>query len=209
MISTMGLFLITLLTISLTLAKEEDFAAARIFLHKSTSSKFPLVIGSDFVVNYVVSNSGEAPATTLVMTDRYDPSSFELLENVNVNGSVSFKIPAIEPGSLASYKVTVRPKIKGMYEATRAKITYNPSAIVMEDVAPDLRSGFSTSLGKIQIISEAEKLRNEQKVTRDWFLLGGVVLVIIYLSYYVLSSLHSKIEDSPVVEEKAPKRKNK
>jgi hypothetical protein len=100
MISTMGLFLITLLTISLTLAKEEDFAAARIFLHKSTSSKFPLVIGSDFVVNYVVSNSGEAPATTLVMTDRYDPSSFELLENVNVNGSVSFKIPAIEPGSL-------------------------------------------------------------------------------------------------------------
>lgn len=96
-----------------------------------------------------------------------------------------------------------------MYEATRAKITYNPSAIIIEDVAPDSRSGFSTSLGKIQIISVAEKLRNENKVTRDWFLLGGVVIVIIYLSYYVLSSLHSKIEDSPVVEEKAPKRKNK
>jgi hypothetical protein len=103
MISTMGLFLVTLLTISLitvTLAKEEDFATARIFLHKSTTSKFPLIIGSDFVVHYVVSNNGEAPATGLVMTDRYDPSSFELLENVNVNGSVSFKIPAIEPGSL-------------------------------------------------------------------------------------------------------------
>lgn len=32
----------------------------------------------------------------------------------------------------ASFNVTVRPKIKGMYEATRAKIKYNPSTIVME-----------------------------------------------------------------------------
>lgn len=97
-----------------------------------------------------------------------------------------------------------------MYEATRAKITYNPSAIVMEDVAPDLRSGFSTSLGKIQIISVSEQTRNANKVTRDWVLLAVSLLVILYLSYYVLSSLHSKIEDSPaVVEEKSPKRKNK
>lgn len=91
---------ISLLAISVSADREEEFATARIFLHKSTVSQFPLIIGSDFIVKYVVSNNGEASATSLVVTDRYDPSSFELIENVHVNGSVLFSVEELAPGAL-------------------------------------------------------------------------------------------------------------
>jgi hypothetical protein len=109
----------------------------------------------------------------------------------------------------ATFNVTVQPRIKGMYEATRAKIKYNPSTIVMEDVAPDLRSGFSTSLGKIQIISEAEQVRLLNKVSRDWLLLGAAVSVIVFLLFYLFQSFHQKAEvEVPVAEVKVSKRKS-
>jgi Translocon-associated protein beta (TRAPB) len=108
--------------------------------------------------------------------------------------------------------VTVQPKIKGMYEATRAKIKYNPSTIVMEDVAPDLRSGFSTSLGKIQIISVSEQTRLANKVTRDWLLLVAAVVIILLLIVYLLKSFHTSEVAEVVVEEqpqpKSTKRKS-
>jgi hypothetical protein len=91
---------LSLLAVAVSSEREQEFATARIFLHKSTSSKFPLIVGSDFVVNYYVSNNGEASATSLVLTDRYDPSSFELIENVSVNGSVSFAVEELAPGAL-------------------------------------------------------------------------------------------------------------
>ena len=91
-----------------------------------------------------------------------------------------------------------------MYEATRAKIKYNPSTIVMEDVAPDLRSGFSTSLGKIQIISVTEQTRLANKVTRDWLLLAAAVVIILFLIVYLLKSFHSEAAEV-VVEEPQPK----
>jgi hypothetical protein len=95
-------YVLSLLAISVSSEREQEFATARIFLHKSTTSKFPLVVGSDFVVSYVVSNNGEASATDLTLTDRYDPSSFELIENVSVNGSVSFSVKELAPGALVS-----------------------------------------------------------------------------------------------------------
>ena len=91
---------ISFLAISVSSEREEAFATARIFFHKSTVSRFPLIIGSDLIIKYVVSNNGDAPATSLVMTDRYDPASFELIENVNVNGSVSFSLEELAPGAL-------------------------------------------------------------------------------------------------------------
>jgi hypothetical protein len=95
---TVALNLLSLLAVSSE--REQEFATARIFLHKSTSSKFPLVVGSNFVVNYVVSNNGDASATSLVITDRYDPSSFELIENVEGTGAVQFSVQELAPGSL-------------------------------------------------------------------------------------------------------------
>ena len=92
-----------LVLVSVSAEREEQFATARIFLHKSTSSKFPLIVGSNFVVNYVVSNNGEAPATSIVVTDRYDPSSFELLENVSQNGGVTFAVAELQPGALVRF----------------------------------------------------------------------------------------------------------
>ena len=105
--------------------------------------------------------------------------------------------------------MTVQPKIKGIYEATRAKIKYNPSTIVMEGVAPDLRSGLSTSLGKIQIISPAEKIRLANKVYLDWVLLASAISVIIFLVIYLFQSLQSQAAEISVpVEPKVSKRKS-
>ena len=91
---------ISFIAFSVIAEREEAFATARIFLHKSTVSQFPLIVGSDLIIKYVVSNNGEAPATSLVMTDRYDPASFALIENVNVNGSVLFSLDELAPGAL-------------------------------------------------------------------------------------------------------------
>jgi hypothetical protein len=109
----------------------------------------------------------------------------------------------------ATFRVTVQPKIKGMYEATRAKIKYNPSTIVMEDVAPDLRSGYSTSLGKIQIISVSEQTRLANKVTRDWLLLVAAVVIILLLIVYLLQSFHSSEVAEVVVEEQPQPKSSK
>ena len=103
---TIAVSAVALLASFVSSEREQEFATARIFLQKSTSSKFPLIVGSDFVVNYVVSNNGEAPATTLVLSDRYDPSSFELIENVAMNGTVSFSIKELAPGALVSVSLT-------------------------------------------------------------------------------------------------------
>lgn len=102
---TIALTVFSLLVALVSAERESEFATARIFLHKSTDSKFPLIVGSTFTVKYVVSNNGEAPATSLLITDRYDPSSFELIENVNVNGSVSFAVAELAPGALVSSRI--------------------------------------------------------------------------------------------------------
>lgn len=79
----------------------------------------------------------------------------------------------------------------------------------MEGVAPDLRSGFSTSLGKIQIISVAEQTRLANKVNRDWLLLGAAVSIIIFLVIYLLQSFHSQaVEEHVTVETKVSKKKS-
>jgi hypothetical protein len=46
-----------------------------------------------------------------------------------------------------SFNVTVKPKLFGIYESTRARIKYNSGSIEIDGVDPDVRHGYSTSLG--------------------------------------------------------------
>jgi hypothetical protein len=89
----------------------------------------------------------------------------------------------------ATFNVTVRPKVNGQYESTRARVRYNPSPIIMEDVEPDYKSGYSSSLGRIRIISPAEHLRNTSYQWKEWSLFAVSFAALTLLPmYYWLSS---------------------
>lgn len=88
---------------------------------------------------------------------------------MNDDGFVRFSIEELVPGAEESFNVTVEPKLFGIYESTRARITYS-TGMKIEDVDDDIRSGFSTSLGRVKIISEAEHLRNSSYWMREWLI---------------------------------------
>jgi Translocon-associated protein beta (TRAPB) len=85
-----------------------------------------------------------------------------------------------------TFNITVRPKIRGQYESTRAKIKYNPTTVVMEDVAPDFRNGVSSSLGRIRIVSEEEFVKLKSSGMKTWLMVGiaalsALTLIVSYL----------------------------
>jgi hypothetical protein len=71
----------------------------------------------------------------------------------------------------------VRPKLYGIYESTRARIKYGNGAVEMEGVEPDVRSGFSSSLGRIKIESAAEYERRTSLHLREYGLFALVYAV--------------------------------
>ena len=72
-------------------------------------------------------------------------------------------------GIKTTFNTTVIPKLYGIYESTRARIKYQ-SGVEMEDVEPDVRHGYSTSLGRIKILSVAENLKHTSYYLKEWFL---------------------------------------
>ena len=81
---------------------DDDFAGARLFFHKQSVTPFPLIIGNNFVVTYSVYNSGETGASLVTVTDRYDPSSFDLIEGVDSTGVMSKTIDEVGAGEHVS-----------------------------------------------------------------------------------------------------------
>jgi len=148
--------LVLLVSMSAGSGEGDEFAAAKIFLRKHTATPFPLIIAKDFTVTYSAYNGGETDASLLTITDSYHPDSFTFKEGVGVDGTVTKTFAQLGAGETVSFNVTVVPKLKGVYESTRAKIKYNPSAVVMEDVAPDMRFGHSSSLGQVRIVTESD-----------------------------------------------------
>lgn len=62
---------------------------------------------------------------------------------------------------------------------------YNPSAVVMEDVATEYRHGYSTSLGKIKIVTEQEFKRIQSGTSMltgfgGITVIGVIILAILY-----------------------------
>ena len=99
-------------------------------------------------------------------------------------------------GGQASFNVTVRPKLFGVYESTRARIKYGNGAVEMEGVEPDVRSGFSTSLGRIKIESAADYERRTSLHIREYGLFAlifGIPTLLPFLLWRATKSVSERI----------------
>ena len=159
-------------------AENDEFGAAKIFLHKySTTLETPVVmVNRNLVITYSAYNGGETDASLLSITDSYHPESFVLVDGVGADGKLTKTFRELAAGDTVSFNITVAPKITGLYESTRAKLQYNPSAVVMEDVATEYRHGYSTSLGKIKIVTE-EEFKRIQSGTSMLTGVGGIAVI--------------------------------
>ena len=83
-------------------ASDEEFSNAKIFLHKSALSSFPLIVDQNVIIKYLVHNDGTTDASLLTITDRYDPNSFGFVSGVAEDGSVLMKIDALGSGEWVS-----------------------------------------------------------------------------------------------------------
>ena len=121
--------------------------------------------------------------------------SFETVLNVDSEGIVSLEFDELAPGSSTSYNVTVRPKLYGMYESTRARIKYNNGLLLTsEELEPEVKHGYSTSLGRVRIISKVEDDRNNNYFVREWLtflILYGLPTMIPYVLWQKARSQHT------------------
>lgn len=101
-----------------------------------------------------------------------------MVSNVDAEGIVSLELEELSPGASTSFNVTVRPKLFGVYESTRARIRYrNGQSLSPEETDGssnnnnndvEIKQGYSTSLGRIRIISLAEDIRNNEYFIKQW-----------------------------------------
>lgn len=90
----------------------------------------------------------------------------------------------------------MQPNLYGVYESTRARIKYGSGAVEMEGVDPDVRSGSSTSLGRIRIESAAEYERRTSLHLREYGLFAlvfGIPTLIPYFLWSVTRSISQRI----------------
>lgn len=129
-----------------------------------------MVVDRDFVVFYHLINNGDLSATHIEVEDKYDPTSFIFKHNVNTDGSVRFSVDEVAPGATVTFNVTVKPKISGSYDSTRAQLFYTSGVFVADeaDSLEERRKGTSASLGRLKIISTAEHLRRTSYNIKEW-----------------------------------------
>ncbi len=105
-------------------------------------------------------------------------------------GFVNFSLEELGPGSQSQFNVTVRPKLSGTYESTRARIQYTSGSAHIEEVdseseGQDVRQGYSTSLGRTRIISQLEFSRNDQYFMRQWAIFFAIYAVPTLLPFFL------------------------
>ena len=108
-------------------------------------------------------------------------------------GAFSIYYDEIAAGDKVSFNITVKPKLSGLYESTRARIKYSSSVLHYED---EHSKGYSTSLGKIKIISEAEFKRKFSYFVKEWtifIVLYALVTAVPFHSWMSLSKRNSLI----------------
>ena len=90
--------------------------------------------------------------------------------------------------------MTVMPKLYGIYESTRAKIKYGTGTVEIEGVEPDYRNGYSTSLGRIKIISAIEYERTSSYHLREWCAFAMLYAVPTFIPFLLWLSAKSASE---------------
>ncbi len=98
------------------------------------------------------------------------------------DGSIEFNIPEVAPGGFATFNLTVVPKLYGLYESTRARIQYASSLIDSDEIGD--KKGYSTSLGKVRIISSAEHKRLTSYNVKEWGIFGGIYFLFLVVPFF-------------------------
>eukprot|EP01041_Mallomonas_annulata_P002125 gene2125-4149_t len=137
-------------------------------------------------------------ATKIEIVDRYDPNSFEIMTETKEDGSIFMAVEEVPPGGQTTLNVTVIPKLYGVYESTRAKIKYFNDALGDSEDSADgrLRNGYSTSLGRIRIVSAIENLRATSYYFKDWIYFVGLYSVAIVIPFLIWWSTKSSNEQN-------------
>lgn len=117
----------------------------------------------------------------------FTENSFETFESVDEEGMMSQTIEELAPGSQTSFNVTIRPKLFGLYESTRARLRYNPS-VPLDGVELELKQAQSTSLGRVRIISKGEFARNWQFFTMHWSIFAILSIAPVFVPLFMWSS---------------------
>ena len=164
---------------------DEYELAPRVFVHKSTG---PIVVAnSNFVISYMIVNNGDAKAKDIEIVDKYDSNLFTGLDNVDESGNVKFAVEELDVNEQVTFNVTVVPKVHGIYESTRARVKYVSGAITPteeeeeEGESEDPMLGFSTSMGKIRIMSVEAHMKSSSSHYLEWAVFAVSVIATVVI----------------------------
>jgi len=222
MMSLNALFLILWVSMYVSIGADE----AKLFFYKSTETK-PVVQNRDFVITYKVVNIGDGPAYNIEITDRYDQHDFEMKSHEADDNMITINIGEIAATESHEVNVTVVPLKFGGYVPTLAKIKFSGGAdrilddddddddddmegeVDLDAAGEDDDSepaepaetgtiGYSTSLGRLEIVEEALFLRrsapNVWTAVVVYLLSAGALVLLPYSSYQSLKSKRTKSE---------------
>jgi hypothetical protein len=140
------------------------------------------------------------------ISDRYDISSFDIVNFENDEGTISVYIEEIAPGGSSSFNISVVPKLFGIYESTRARMRYVSGEVDSEsedDLESAIRNGYSSTVGRVKIISAEEYSQNQSmEATRTAFTAALVIVPVLFALFYF-----NRPEPTVAKKEKAAKKK--
>ena len=114
--------------------------------------------------------------------------SFDIIGTSQEDGTVTLSIDEIKPGESKSVNVTIVAKLYGIYDSTRATVSYTTTIPPSED-EEDLDNesdetqirAYSSGMPRTKIISKEDHLRISSYYAQDWivFVLLTIVTTVI------------------------------
>lgn len=107
--------------------------------------------------------------------DSWDDSSFEL-----VKGEATAAFDRIESDGSAKHTVVLRPLKEGVFDCTRANITYTPvpDEQTEEDDA-EYREALTSTDGLVQVVTGAEYRRRTGSTTTEWLVVAALSALVV------------------------------
>lgn len=142
------------------------------------------------------------------ISDRYDPSSFDIIGFESDEGTIAASVSEISAGDSWSFNVTVVPKLFGIYESTRARMRYVSGEVdpeSEEDLDAATRNGYSSTIGRIKIISAEENTKNQTMEAVRYAFLGALFIVPTLFALYYFNRPES--EKTPSKKDKSKKKR--
>lgn len=105
------------------------------------------------------------------------------------------------PGGKWSFNITIVPKLFGIYESTRARMRYVSGSFEAEseELESVTRNGYSSTVGRVKIISADEHTKNQTMEAARYAFIGAAVIVPLLGAFYFFnkpdaSALNKKVK---------------